>query len=113
MKSFLKKHFLKFCQIHSKKLFLKQFEPFVCVLNDFSELHEEGRRVADDLLVEGDVHRVEQVREVLQPVDGRDVVLQLADRQLVVDGAGVNPGHFGDRYLAKIIRFRFQALFWD
>jgi len=51
------------------------------------------------------------VREVLQPVDGRDVVLQLADRQLVVDGAGVNPGHFGDRYLAKIIRFRFQALF--
>lgn len=75
-------------------ILLFQRQPLIRGLDDFSEPDKECRRVADNLLLLRHVHRVEQGGEVLKPVDGRDVGLQLPDAHLVVDGASVDAGYF-------------------
>ena len=43
--------------------------------------------------------------EILEPVDGGDVGLQLADGHLVVDGAGVDSGNFRNGDLQNQFKF--------
>ena len=69
-------------------------DSFVSGLQKFAQLDEEGRGVADDVLVFSDVHGVDQVSEVEHPIDLRNLLGQLADGRFLVDGTGVDPLHF-------------------
>ena len=75
--------------------------PFISVFKDFAQPHEEQGGVADHLFVQGDVHGIDQLGEVCDPVKGWNIFLQLSNRHFVVDGACVDAANFGNWNLGK------------